>query len=89
MQRLNSENEQFLNLMKCSLSEPRLTKYMKEGGGGSRRALELYYWNTRLAQSLYPVMQNWEVCLRNKINIFLIWKYKAIGCLMNAEQYGS
>ena len=32
MQRLISENEQFLNLMKCSLSEPRLTKYMKEGG---------------------------------------------------------
>lgn len=39
-------------------------------------AIQLYQWNAKISQSLYIYLQSWEICLRNKINEFLIWKYK-------------
>lgn len=58
-----------------SLSIPRLSKYTSATSGNTNAALNLYSWNARLSQALYTYVQAWEVCLRNKINLFLSWKY--------------
>jgi len=61
--------------MRASLSQPRLSKYMKDANDDLTKALELYRWNALLSQSIYTYVQAWEICLRNKISDFLVWKY--------------
>lgn len=64
-----------LKNIKKSLSEARLTRYIKDAGGDPVKAMHLYSWNTLLSQSLYSTMQTWEVTLRNHVNGLLCWKY--------------
>jgi len=77
MQDIFGNDNNFKELLKNSLSIPRLGKYLNEGKGDLTHALEIYRWNARLSQSLYIYVQAWEVCLRNKLSEFLTWKYNA------------
>lgn len=61
--------------MKESLSGPRFRRYLASCDGDELKAMRLYQWNALISQSLYVYLQCWEVCLRNKLNDFLCWKY--------------
>ena len=75
MQEILADNPQLLKDLKSSISEPRLNRYVNMSNGDEEKAILLYQWNSQLSQSLYIYLQGWEVCLRNKLNFFLIWKY--------------
>lgn len=77
MQDFSNASPEIVNSMKASLSAPRFSRYLSECGGNEEHALRLYQWNSLVSQSLYVYMQSWEVCLRNKLNDFLCWKYNA------------
>lgn len=66
---------EIVNSMKASLSEPRFARYLAACDADEEAAIRLYQWNSLISQSLYVYMQSWEVCLRNKLNDFLCWKY--------------
>jgi hypothetical protein len=61
--------------MKDSLSQARFARYLASAGGNEASAMELYEWNTLMAQSLYVYLQCWEIAFRNKVDGFLRWKY--------------
>lgn len=61
--------------MKDSLSQARFARYLASAGGDEPVALELYEWNTLMAQSLYVYLQCWEITYRNKVDGFLRWKF--------------
>ncbi|MEX1108803.1 MAG: hypothetical protein WEC00_07840 [Dongiaceae bacterium] len=61
----------------ASLSKARFARYLTEANGDEQKALKLYFWNVKLSQSLYLPLQTWEVCLRNKLNAFLSWKFNS------------
>lgn len=75
MQDFSAQPDQIVKSMIKSLSAPRFERYLAAGGGDERKAIALYRWNVLVAQSLYLYIQCWEVCLRNKLNEFLVWKY--------------
>ncbi|MEM8723811.1 MAG: Abi family protein [Cyanobacteria bacterium P01_G01_bin.39] len=50
-----------------SISPARISTYQRISGGNKVKALELYYWNMALGQSLYVSLQTLEVSLRNAI----------------------
>lgn len=77
MQDIFGNDNNSKELIKSSLSIPRMGKYLVAADGDLTGALEIYRWNARLSQSLYIYVQTWEVCLRNKMNDFLSWKYSA------------
>jgi hypothetical protein len=58
-----------------SISLPRLSAYLNSCNGDVIAALDLYRWNARVSQSFYVYLQAWEVCLRNKLNLFLVTKF--------------
>lgn len=61
--------------MTDSLSHARFARYLASAGGDESTALELYKWNTLIAQSLYVYLQCWEITFRNRADAFLRWKY--------------
>lgn len=61
--------------MKDSLSQARFARYLATAGGNEASAMELYEWNTLMAQSLYVYLQCWEITFRNKVDSFLRWKF--------------
>lgn len=61
----------FLN----SLSPARFQPYKMAANNDELLGIAFYKWNLELGQSLWPSLQAWEVCLRNKLNNFLCWKY--------------
>lgn len=75
MQDFSNQPSEILSSMKASLSEPRFSKYLNSCDGDESKALALYQWNALVSQSLYVYIQCWEICLRNKLNNFLRWKY--------------
>lgn len=60
-----------------SLSSPRFSRYSIDAKNDEDRAVSLYLWNSKLSQSIYIYLQSWEICFRNRVNEFLIWKYKS------------
>lgn len=58
-----------------SVSAPRFSRYLRACDGNARQACDLYLLNAKLSQSLYLLIQVWEICLRNRIDDFLKWKY--------------
>jgi hypothetical protein len=56
---------------KDSLSTPRFSTYLAAAAHDQDRAIELYFWNSRLAGELIFTLQAFEVCLRNRLNMFL------------------
>lgn len=75
MQAVFLESEENINSFVNTISRARLSKYISASNGNIKEALLLYHWNSQLSQSLYLPLQTWEISLRNKINLFLCWKY--------------
>ncbi len=53
------------------LSGPRYNRYLTATGNNNSRAERLYTANIRLAQSFHPILNQFEVVLRNSINLIL------------------
>lgn len=77
MQAIFLGNEERVKAFRETVSEARFARYLREANGDQFHAIDLYYWNAQLAQCMYIPLQTWEVALRNRLNSFLIWKYKA------------
>jgi hypothetical protein len=58
-----------------SLSAERFATYNRMAKGDELTAIKIYRWNSELSQSLWFPLQAWEICLRNKLNNFLCWKF--------------
>jgi hypothetical protein len=71
---MNSEHRKALIK---SISTPRISRYILSAKGDELKAIDLYRWNAELSQALYIYLQAWEICFRNKVNNFLIWRYRA------------
>lgn len=52
-------------------SRPRYNRYLVATGNSSERATKLYNANIRLAQAFHPILSQFEVVLRNSLNIIL------------------
>jgi len=59
------------------MGKARIARYLNDSNGTNEGAMQLYHWNSLTSQALYFPLQVWEVCLRNRINKFLIKKYNA------------
>jgi hypothetical protein len=70
MQEKFQKDSKLVEQFKNSLSSAR-----RETNGIDIEAVKLYQWNAKVSQSLYIYLQTWEICLRNKLNDFLSWKY--------------
>jgi hypothetical protein len=75
MQAIFLKDEEAIKSFRFAVSEPRLGKYLAASNKDIRTAIDLYYWNAQLAQSLYITLQMWEIGLRNHLHAFLCWKY--------------
>lgn len=69
-----SDNE--INALKRSISNDRLSKYLKATEGDEQRALELYRWNSEVSAAFYTPLQGLEICLRNALHNALTQGYK-------------
>ena len=50
------------------LSSHRMNRYYNAALKSESRALELYRLNLKISQSFYPLLNLFEICLRNAIN---------------------
>lgn len=75
MQDLSTIPQAHRDSLIATLSVPRFARYLDACGGNQAKALQLYAWNLRVSQSLYPFLNAWEISLRNRLNKFLVWKY--------------
>lgn len=53
------------------LSRPRYNRYLTATGNSNSRAKRLYTANIRLAQAFHPLLSQFEVVLRNSLNLIL------------------
>ena len=53
------------------LSRPRYNRYLNATANNSERAKKLYNANIRLAQAFHPMLSQFEVILRNSLNLIL------------------
>lgn len=60
-----------IDLRNTYLSKPRYNRYLNATGNDIKRAKRLYNANIRLAQSIHPLLTQFEVALRNSLNIHL------------------
>ncbi|MDD2983497.1 MAG: hypothetical protein PHQ74_08915 [Crocinitomicaceae bacterium] len=58
------------------LSRPRYNRYLTATGNNRSRANRLYNANNRLAQAFHPILSQFEVVLRNSLNIVLASHFK-------------
>lgn len=56
------------NKLELFVSQPRLNRFLAACGNSKRKAQQLYRINLRVAQAFYPVLNLFEVFLRNSIN---------------------
>lgn len=61
-----------LELRNKYFSRPRYNRYLNAKGNNNARAKKLYNANIRLAQSFHPILSQFEVVLRNSLNIILV-----------------
>lgn len=61
-------DEPVMSKLERSLSLERLEPYLQLAEGDRAYALALYEWNTKVSESLYSILQGFEVCLRNAIH---------------------
>jgi hypothetical protein len=52
-------------------SRPRYNRYLNAAGNNREKAKRLYNANIRLAQAFHPILSQFEVILRNSLNIIL------------------
>ncbi len=60
-----------LTLRNQYFSQPRYSRYLLSTGNDLSRAKKLYLANIRLAQSFHPIISQFEVILRNSLNVEL------------------
>jgi len=60
-----------LELRNKYLSRPRYNRYLNATGNNNDRAKKLYNENLRLAQAFHPILSQFEVVLRNSLNLVL------------------
>lgn len=60
-----------LELRNKHFSRPRYNRYLNATGNNKERAKKLYHANIRLAQAFHPILSQFEVVLRNSLNITL------------------
>ncbi|MBN9298932.1 MAG: hypothetical protein J0I41_18170 [Filimonas sp.] len=60
-----------LELRNKYFSRPRYNRYLNATGNNNVRAKKLYNANIRLAQAFHPILSQFEVVLRNSLNIIL------------------
>jgi hypothetical protein len=53
------------------LSRPRHNRYLNATGNDKNRAKRLYNANIKLAQATHPILTQFEVVLRNSLNLQL------------------
>jgi hypothetical protein len=75
MQDIFAKNIQLYDLLRTKATDQRLTRYITACSGDSAKAIDLYYWNAQLSECFYLPLQCWEIALRNKLNLFMCWKY--------------
>lgn len=68
-------NEKLMAAFVSSMSMERFATYKRLACNDDLHAIKLYKWNSELSQSLWASVQAWEICLRNKLNNFLRWKF--------------
>jgi len=56
------------NKLEYYLSKPRLDKFLAASGHSKSKAQKLYRINLRVAQAFYPVLNLFEIFLRNATN---------------------
>jgi hypothetical protein len=86
---------QEINVFEATIGPARFKRYLAEYDGDKEAALRLYIWNARISQAFYLPLQIWEICLRNRVNDFMVWKFgsawpydqrKAVRQLKNTDQ---
>lgn len=60
-------NQNFFASLRTSISPQRLDAYKTLSTDTEIDLFERYFWNIALCESLYPVLQNLEITLRNNI----------------------
>ncbi|MGE4290563.1 MAG: Abi family protein [Desulfovibrio sp.] len=75
---INSAHTQafFLETVACGLSQARLDGYKRYSGDSDFDCLLRYLWNSKLSESLYILLQNLEVALRNRMHDALTLYYR-------------
>lgn len=67
------------------LSSSRYNRYLVATANGNERAKKLYNANIRLAQAFHPLLSQFEVVLRNSINIILSSHFKDPDWIVNQK----
>ena len=65
------------------LSRPRYNRYLAATANDKERAKKLYNANIRLAQSFHPILSQFEVILRNSLNLKLSAHFGDIDWIIN------
>lgn len=56
------------NKLEYFLSQPRIERFLKSTGNSKSKAQQLYRVNLRVSQAFYPILNLFEIFLRNSIN---------------------
>ena len=67
------------------LSRPRYNRYLVATANDNERAKKLYNANIRLAQSFHPILSQFEVILRNSLNLKLAAHFGDIDWIINQK----
>lgn len=67
------------------LSRPRYNRYLAATANKNERAKKLYNANIRLAQAFHPILSQFEVVLRNSLNLKLATHFGDIDWIINQK----
>ncbi len=67
------------------LSRPRYNRYLAATSNNKERAKRLYKANIRLAQSFHPILSQFEVVLRNSLNVVLSAHFSDTDWIINQK----
>jgi len=67
------------------LSRPRYNRYLNATANNQDRAKKLYNANIRLAQAFHPILSQFEVVLRNNLNIILAAHFADTDWIINQK----
>ena len=56
------------NKLEYFVSQPRLQRFLIATGNSKTKAQQLYRINLRVSQAFYPILNLFEICLRNSVN---------------------
>ncbi|MEA5401465.1 hypothetical protein VB776_00970 [Arcicella sp. DC2W] len=67
------------------LSRPRFNRYLNATANNTHQAKKLYNANIRLAQAFHPILSQFEVVLRNSLNIVLTNHFADVDWIINQK----